>query len=605
MNRIISLGLDRRWRRRTRRRARRSRPASRVLDLACGTGDLCRDLAARGLPRRRRRLLGRDARAPRTSTRRSCAATARALPFADGAFDGVVCGFALRNFVDLDAVFAECARVLRARRPVRRARRRRARRTRSCAPATRCGSAARSAARAPARARRRGLPLPPQVAPRTSRRAPSSSTRLARAGFADVAPHHAHRRLGAAAHRDAGMTTTPTPAPRLRAVTREVDPADDRARRLRPRRLRMAARRHAARHRGRRRPRRARRRRRRARGDRRPTTRSACPGTGALAVGALPFDPDAAGELVIPARVVGALDGRGVGHRDRPAARPTSTARPSPPDAVHRRRATRRATSGARRSSAALDAIDARRAREGRARPRGARRGRHAVRRPRRSSRGLVAQQPGCFVYASDGFVGASPELLVRRTGDRRRVAPGGRHHRRRQRRGAARALAASAKDAREHRFVVDAHRRRARRRAATALDASPRRPRSRCSARSRTSPRRSAARLARRRRPSALDARPAAAPDARGRRHAHAPPRSTRSARSRASTAGATPARSAGSTPAATASGPSRCAAPSSTAPAPGCVAGAGIVAGSDPDAEWAETQAKLEPMLRALVRP
>ncbi len=33
--------------------------------------------------------------------------------------------------------------------------------------------------------------------------------------------------------------------------------------------------------------------------------------------------------------------------------------------------------------------------------------------------------------------------------------------------------------------------------------------------------------------------------------------------------------------------------------------VAGAGIVAGSDPEAEWAETQAKLEPMLRALVRP
>lgn len=33
--------------------------------------------------------------------------------------------------------------------------------------------------------------------------------------------------------------------------------------------------------------------------------------------------------------------------------------------------------------------------------------------------------------------------------------------------------------------------------------------------------------------------------------------------------------------------------------------LAGAGIVAGSDPDTEWAETQAKLEPMLRALVRP
>jgi menaquinone-specific isochorismate synthase len=32
---------------------------------------------------------------------------------------------------------------------------------------------------------------------------------------------------------------------------------------------------------------------------------------------------------------------------------------------------------------------------------------------------------------------------------------------------------------------------------------------------------------------------------------------------------------------------------------------AGAGIVAGSDPDSEWAETQQKFEPMLRALVRP
>jgi isochorismate synthase EntC len=32
---------------------------------------------------------------------------------------------------------------------------------------------------------------------------------------------------------------------------------------------------------------------------------------------------------------------------------------------------------------------------------------------------------------------------------------------------------------------------------------------------------------------------------------------------------------------------------------------AGAGIVAGSDATAEWAETQSKLEPMLRALVRP
>src|SRR4029077_16219064 len=45
MNRIISLGLDRRWRRQTVDEL--AAPlGSRVLDLACGTGDLCRDLAA-------------------------------------------------------------------------------------------------------------------------------------------------------------------------------------------------------------------------------------------------------------------------------------------------------------------------------------------------------------------------------------------------------------------------------------------------------------------------------------------------------------------------------------------------------------------------------
>jgi demethylmenaquinone methyltransferase/2-methoxy-6-polyprenyl-1,4-benzoquinol methylase len=35
------------------------------------------------------------------------------LPVRDGAVDGIVCGFALRNFVALDQFFEECARVLR------------------------------------------------------------------------------------------------------------------------------------------------------------------------------------------------------------------------------------------------------------------------------------------------------------------------------------------------------------------------------------------------------------------------------------------------------------------------------------------------------------
>ena len=69
--------------------------------------------------------------------------------------------------------------------------------------------------------------------------------------------------------------------------------------------------------------------------------------------------------------------------------------------------------------------------------------------------RGLVASQPGSFVYASEGFVGASPELLVRRTGDvvESRPVAGTTVADSDE---ALLALAASVKDTREHRFVVD-----------------------------------------------------------------------------------------------------------------------------------------------------
>jgi demethylmenaquinone methyltransferase / 2-methoxy-6-polyprenyl-1,4-benzoquinol methylase len=111
MNRIISLGLDRRWRRQTVDELA-APVGSRVLDLACGTGDLCRDLAARGCA-----AFGLDFSAGMLSAARVEAPLVRgdgaALPIVDGALDAVACGFALRNFVDLDTVFAECGRVLR------------------------------------------------------------------------------------------------------------------------------------------------------------------------------------------------------------------------------------------------------------------------------------------------------------------------------------------------------------------------------------------------------------------------------------------------------------------------------------------------------------
>ena len=111
MNRVISLGLDRRWRRRT-VASLAVPPGSLVLDLACGTGDLCRDLAAVGCP-----AVGVDFSAGMLAAAHVSTPLARgdaaSLPFQEGAFDGVVCGFALRNFVDLEVVFRECARVLR------------------------------------------------------------------------------------------------------------------------------------------------------------------------------------------------------------------------------------------------------------------------------------------------------------------------------------------------------------------------------------------------------------------------------------------------------------------------------------------------------------
>jgi demethylmenaquinone methyltransferase/2-methoxy-6-polyprenyl-1,4-benzoquinol methylase len=129
-NRVISLGLDVRWRRRT-VRALGLPPDSVVLDLACGTGDLCVELARQGL-----RAIGADrsagmlqaaaarfgahpsgssgdAAGPAISSAPLVRGDGLALPFRTGALDGIVCGFALRNFAALAPMLSECARVLR------------------------------------------------------------------------------------------------------------------------------------------------------------------------------------------------------------------------------------------------------------------------------------------------------------------------------------------------------------------------------------------------------------------------------------------------------------------------------------------------------------
>ncbi|HEY4396997.1 MAG TPA: ubiquinone/menaquinone biosynthesis methyltransferase [Acidimicrobiia bacterium] len=111
LNRIISLGQDRRWRRRT-VAALRLAAGAIVLDLGCGTGDLCDVVAAAGYS-----PTGVDFSAGMLAAARTRAPLARAdalaLPVPDASTDGVVSGFALRNFVDLGRFFRECARVLR------------------------------------------------------------------------------------------------------------------------------------------------------------------------------------------------------------------------------------------------------------------------------------------------------------------------------------------------------------------------------------------------------------------------------------------------------------------------------------------------------------
>jgi demethylmenaquinone methyltransferase / 2-methoxy-6-polyprenyl-1,4-benzoquinol methylase len=112
MNRAMTLGLDRKWRRLAAEAV--VRPGDRVLDACCGTGDLAlADARAGG------RVTGVDfstemlARAERKAPEfQWVQADAAALPFDDESFEAVTVGFGIRNLADLEAGLAELARVL-------------------------------------------------------------------------------------------------------------------------------------------------------------------------------------------------------------------------------------------------------------------------------------------------------------------------------------------------------------------------------------------------------------------------------------------------------------------------------------------------------------
>ena len=111
VNRVMTFGMDVGWRRRTVRELRLP-GRSLVFDLACGTGDLCRELASAGY-----RPVGVDFSHGMLTAARTEAPLVEAdilrLPVGDAVADGVTCGFALRNVVSLEAFFRETARVVR------------------------------------------------------------------------------------------------------------------------------------------------------------------------------------------------------------------------------------------------------------------------------------------------------------------------------------------------------------------------------------------------------------------------------------------------------------------------------------------------------------
>ncbi len=114
MNRVMTAGLDRRWRAVAVEQA--VRPGDRVLDACCGTGDLA--LAARragagevvGLDFSERMLERARAKEPALEWVRG---DVLALPFPDASFDAVTVGFGVRNVEDLEAGLRELRRVLR------------------------------------------------------------------------------------------------------------------------------------------------------------------------------------------------------------------------------------------------------------------------------------------------------------------------------------------------------------------------------------------------------------------------------------------------------------------------------------------------------------
>jgi demethylmenaquinone methyltransferase/2-methoxy-6-polyprenyl-1,4-benzoquinol methylase len=120
MNDVQSFGLHRVWKQQLVRRAN-PQPATRALDLCCGTGDIALSLARRGADvvgldfSEPMLAVARQKKIPRAALRppQFIQGDAQQIPFPDNSFDLVTVGYGLRNLASLETGLREMQRVAR------------------------------------------------------------------------------------------------------------------------------------------------------------------------------------------------------------------------------------------------------------------------------------------------------------------------------------------------------------------------------------------------------------------------------------------------------------------------------------------------------------
>ena len=120
LNHVLSLNIDKRWRRRA---IRMLKPAEQVLDVAIGTADLTNEILrqgkaqyvtgidlSRGMMAIGEQKVAKRGYAPQVQFDYG---SAQQMPYANASFDTVTCAYGVRNFANMDEGLSEMYRVLR------------------------------------------------------------------------------------------------------------------------------------------------------------------------------------------------------------------------------------------------------------------------------------------------------------------------------------------------------------------------------------------------------------------------------------------------------------------------------------------------------------